>query len=66
MTICAPDGTPVSPDLVEGTMTSDQPLPLPADATENYYIAFYATGPGAAAVATTTVHYEPHTAPVAA
>lgn len=64
MTICSPDGTPVSPELVDGTVTSDQPLPLPADATKNYQLAFYATLVPATTAAVVVVHYEP--VPVAA
>lgn len=71
MTICSPDGAPVSPKLQEGTVTSDQPLPLPAEATKNYFVAFYGKlpvggVPDMSSECTITVHYEPVAAAPAA
>lgn len=66
MTICNPEGTPVSDELVEGTVVSNQPIPLPASGTDNYEVAFYATAPGATTAVTITVHYEPAAAQPAA
>lgn len=59
MTICDPTGVAVSPELQADKVTSNKPLPLPADGTENYHVAFYASEPGATTAVTMTIHYEP-------